>query len=261
MTRHVVQMSGGIGSFWAAKRVAAEHGTDDLVLLFADTQVEDPDLYRFMDDASAHLGVEPVVVADGRTPTEVFFDEHFLGNSRLAPCTKRLKQIPCRKWLEANCDPADTVAYVGIDHAEQRRIPGVVKGWAPWRVEFPMNEAPHWSKDRMLDECRALGIAVPRLYDLGYEHNNCGGVCVRAGREQWLHTLEVFPERYAEAERQEQEFRDHFGKDVSILTETVRGEKRPLTLAELRRRHGAGLIKRRRKKAQPSLFDTAAVGC
>ncbi|MEV4472878.1 hypothetical protein [Nonomuraea sp. NPDC049504] len=258
MTRHVIQMSGGIGSFWAAKRVADQHGTADLVLLFADTLVEDEDLYRFLGDAAAHLGVELVTVRDGRTPFEVYFDEHFLGNSRLAPCTKRLKQIPCRKWLEANCDPADTVVYVGIDHAEQRRIPGVIKGWSPWRVEFPMDDEPHWSKDGMLDECRALGIAVPRLYDLCYEHNNCGGVCVRAGREQWLLTLEVFPERYAEAERQEQRFREEFGKDVAILTETVAGVKRPLTLAELRRRYEGGLIRRRRKTRQLALADVAA---
>ena len=32
----VVMFSGGIGSWAAAKRVAEAHGTDDLVLLFAD---------------------------------------------------------------------------------------------------------------------------------------------------------------------------------------------------------------------------------
>ncbi|MFI9841591.1 hypothetical protein ACIHFD_31465 [Nonomuraea sp. NPDC051941] len=252
-------MSGGIGSFGAAKHVADQHGTDNMVLLFADTLVEDEDLYRFLGDATAHLGVELVTVRDGRTPFQVFFDEHFLGNSRLAPCTKRLKQIPCRKWLEANCDLGDTVVYVGIDHAEQRRIPGVVKGWAPWRVEFPMADEPHWAKDRMLDECRKLGLVPQRQYALGYAHANCSGVCVRAGREQWLLTLEVFPERYAEAERQEQRSREKFGKDVAILTETVRGEKRPLTLAELRRRYQAGQIKRRRRKPrQLALSDVAA---
>jgi hypothetical protein len=49
-------------------RIAAEHGTDRLVLLAADTKAEDPDLWRFVREASAHLGVIPVVVADGRTP-------------------------------------------------------------------------------------------------------------------------------------------------------------------------------------------------
>jgi hypothetical protein len=31
------------------------------------------------------LGVPVTVVADGRTPFEVFADQRFLGNSRLAP--------------------------------------------------------------------------------------------------------------------------------------------------------------------------------
>ena len=35
--KHVVMFSGGLSSWAAAKRVAAEHGTDDLVLLFSDT--------------------------------------------------------------------------------------------------------------------------------------------------------------------------------------------------------------------------------
>ncbi|GAA4946565.1 hypothetical protein HD597_006827 [Nonomuraea thailandensis] len=257
-TRHVVQMSGGIGSFHAARRVKARYGTDNLVLLFADTLTEDEDLYRFMDDASAHLGVAPTIVADGRTPFEVFFDVKWLGNSRLAPCSKHLKQVPCRKWMTEHCDPDHTIAYVGFDHAETRRLPGTVAGWSPWQVEFPMCDEPHWGKDRMLDECRALGIAVPRLYELGYEHNNCGGLCVRAGREQWLLTLEKFPERYAYAEELEEKFRVTHDKDVAILTETVAGVKYPLTLAELRRRYEAGLVRRRKKVRQPSLFDTAA---
>ncbi|MEU1883480.1 hypothetical protein ABZ470_39755 [Streptosporangium sp. NPDC020072] len=240
---HVIQMSGGIGSFWAAKRVVAQHGAANTVALFADTLVEHPSLYTFLDDACAHLGVELVVVADGRTPFEVFFDEHFLGNSRLAPCSKRLKQIPCRRWLETNCDPASTVVYVGIDADEPQRLPGVVKGWDGWNVQFPMSEEPHWAKEQMLDECRALGITVPLLYELGYPHNNCSGLCVRAGQRQWLLTLQLFPDEYAEAEREEQRFREKFGKDVAILRETVKGERRPLPLAELRRRFEAGTVR------------------
>jgi 3'-phosphoadenosine 5'-phosphosulfate sulfotransferase (PAPS reductase)/FAD synthetase len=240
---HVIQMSGGIGSFWAAKRVIAAHGKRDVVLLFADTLVEDPDLYRFLRQAREHLGVELVVVADGRTPWEVFFDEHFVGNSRLAPCSKRLKQIPCRKWLEAHCDPATTTVYVGIDADEPQRLPGVVNGWDGWKVEFPMTAEPRWTKKQMLDECEELGIRVPLLYKVGYSHNNCGGTCVRAGQRTWLLTLQAFPERYAEAEREEERFRQEFGKDVSILRETVKGERRTLTLAELRRRYENGTVR------------------
>lgn len=235
MTR-VVQMSGGIGSFTAAVRIAHQFGTDQLVLLFADTMAEDPDLYRFLNDAVRYLGVPLTRVCDGRDPFEVFADVRYIGNSRVAPCSKWLKQIPCRRWLEQHCDPAATVVYVGLDASEWRRVPGVVRGWSPWCAEFPLAEPPQPTKEQMLDECRAVhGIEPPQLYELGYSHNNCGGICVRAGRKQWLHTLALYPERFEAAERREAELREQLG-DYSILTEQRNGKKYPLPLSELRRR-------------------------
>jgi hypothetical protein len=235
MTLHVVQYSGGIGSWAATQRVIAEHGTADLVLLVADTRVEDPDLWRFVHDSTVHIGVPPTIVADGRTPFEVFHDQRFLGNSRLAPRSAILKQRAARAWLDQHADPADTVLYVGIDWSEARRTPAIVNGWAPWTVPFPMCEPPFLSKADMLDAARAAGLTPPRLYELGFSHNNCGGACVRGGQKHWLHLLEVFPDRYAQAEAAEQQLRAELG-DVAILRERRGGVSRPLTLTELRRR-------------------------
>jgi hypothetical protein len=39
-----------------------------------------------VDYAAAHLGVTPVIVADGRTPWQVFADRRCIVNSRIAPC-------------------------------------------------------------------------------------------------------------------------------------------------------------------------------
>ena len=235
MTTQVVQYSGGIGSWAATQRVIAAHGTADLVLLVADTGVEDPDLWRFVRDSTVHIGVAPTVVADGRTPFRVYRDQRFLGNSRLAPCSAILKQRPSRAWLQEHTDPADTVLYVGIDWSEVRRTPAIERGWAPWTVRFPMCDPPYLSKQEMLDAARAAGIEPPRLYELGFSHNNCGGVCVRGGQKHWLHLLEVFPDRYAEAEEREQQLRAELG-DVAILRERRGGVSRPLTLTELRQR-------------------------
>jgi len=238
MTLHVVQFSGGIGSWAAAKRVAAKHGTTSLVLLTANTQVEDPDLWRFVRESADEIGVQPTIVADGRTPFEVFADVRFLGNSRLAPCSLHLKVRPCRAWLTEHADPANTILYIGLDASEPQRAPAITRGWAPWTVEYPMFEPPLMSKEDMLAWCRSLGIEPPRLYELGFGHNNCGGVCVRAGQKHWRHLLDVFPERYAEAERREQQLREELG-DVAILRERRGGVSRPLTLTELRQRHAA----------------------
>ena len=122
MTRHVVMFSGGIGSWATAKRVASLHGTQDMVLLFADTLIEDEDLYRFIDEAASNIGVPLTRIADGRTPWAVMRDERIIGNSRIDPCSRILKRKLLEKWRDENCAVDDAVIYIGIDWSEVHRL-------------------------------------------------------------------------------------------------------------------------------------------
>lgn len=236
--------SSGIGSWAAAKRVAETHGTDDLVLLFADVKGrtdsphagEDEDNYRFLQEAAANIGGELVWLNEGRDIWQVFKDHRFLGNARIAKCSHVLKQEPCRKWLNANCDPADTVLYVGIDWTETHRLPAIEKGWSPFRVQAPLTEPPWVDKDDLLKQCIAEGVLPPRLYSWGASHSNCGMGCVRAGQGQFKRLYEVYPERYRYWEDKEQELRDYLGKDVAILRDRTGGTAKPLPLSVLRQR-------------------------
>jgi hypothetical protein len=232
MTTRVIQFSTGIGSWATARRIVDQYGTENLVLLFADTRDEDPDNYRFAIDAAAKIGVPLITVADGRDVKQVMRDERFLGNSRIAPCSKHLKQIPCRNWLKANVDPADTVLYVGIDASEIHRTAAISAGWAPWPVEFPMTEPPYVDK---LMTARAEGLEPPSMYRDGYPHANCSGCCVRQGQAGWALTLRVHPDRYAEMEAFENEMRAELG-DVSMMKSRIGKETVPFTLTELRKR-------------------------
>jgi hypothetical protein len=266
--KRIVMFSGGIGSWAAAKRVAERHGTDGLVLLFADTLMEDEDLYRFLDEAAANVGVPVTRIAEGRTPWEVFFDGRFLGNSRIDPCSKSLKRQMKDRWLEEHCQPSETVVYVGIDWTEIERYdrkPGTrserdLGGLKPrraasgWTYEAPMCEAPYLNKADMIAWARREGIRTPRLYDLGFAHNNCGGFCIKAGQAHFATLLRALPDRYRYHEEQEQAIRTLIGKDVSILTDrTGDGEKKPLTLRTFRQRIEAG--------RQYDLFEIGGCGC
>jgi len=227
----VVMFSGGIGSWMAAKRVVEQHSTDEeMVLLFADVKGnnpsphvgEDEDTYRFINDAAANVGARLVTVKDGRDIWQVFKDDRFLGNTRLANCSKFLKQKPCRAWLDANCDPTDTTVYVGIDWSESHRLPAIERGYLPYIAKAPLTDPPYLDKADMIAAAQAQGLQPPRLYAAGYPHNNCGGGCVRAGQGQFELLLRQNPQRYAEWEAKEQELRDYLGKDVSILRDRTK---------------------------------------
>lgn len=240
--RYVVMFSGGIGSWATARRLVDEHGSGAVTLLFSDVKGdsaephvgEDEDTYRFIDDAVAELGCEYVRVADGRTIWEVFRDRKFLGNSRQANCSTTLKQIPARNWLRANTKPGTHTIAIGIDWSETHRRPGIVKAYAPYKVVFPMCDKPYMSKQMMIDWAKECGVTPPRLYSLGFAHNNCGGGCVRSGQGQFKRLLDVMPERYSRWEQGEADVRAHLGKDVTILKKMEVGVSRNMTLTELR---------------------------
>jgi hypothetical protein len=253
--KHVVMFSGGIGSWAAAKRVVADHGTADVTLLFTDTLMEDEDLYRFLDDAERNIGVPITRIAEGRTPWQVFFDERFLGNSLKDPCSKILKRQMADRWLREHCDPAETAVYVGIDWTEEHRFTRLEerRAGAGWTYLAPLCEPPLTLKSMLFDELLAAGIKPPRLYAMGFSHNNCGGFCVKAGQGHFANLLRTMPERFRYHEEQEQAIRLVLG-DVSILTDR-RGDgvKKPLTLRAFRERVEAGW------SCDP--FDIGGCGC
>lgn len=85
--KRVVHYSGGLCSFWAAKRVKDRYGPDDMVLLFADTCAESDDLYRFVAVTSDYLGVPVTRLSREMMPWELFRKEGMIGNSRSPLCS------------------------------------------------------------------------------------------------------------------------------------------------------------------------------
>ena len=252
--KHIVMFSGGLTSWAAGRRVAAAHGTDNLILLFADTLMEDEDLYRFLGQAAADVGGRLIKIAEGRDPWQVFFDVRFLGNTRVDPCSKILKRKLLRAWLEEHCDPANTIVYMGLDWTEEHRVETVRKRMKPWRVEAPLTRPPYHMKEELGDEARKLGIEPGRLYSLGFVHDNCGGFCIKAGQAQFARLLHVMPLRYLYHEGREQDLRRFLGKDVAILRDRRGGKTKPMTMRAFRERleRDAGAFDK---------FDWGGCGC
>lgn len=219
--KHVVLFSGGVGSWAAAKRVAEKHGTDDLTLLFTDTKSEDEDTYRFLKEGAENVGGELAWIAEGRTVWEVFNSEGMMGSTRADLCSRILKREQSRGWIEKNCDPEDSVIYVGIDWSEAHRFRKMQKAWEPYTVEAPLTEAPYLTKRDMITWAETEGIREQDLYRENFSHANCAGACVKAGQGAWAHLLRMRPETYRYHEEKEEDFRDRTGKDVSILRERV----------------------------------------
>ncbi|GEC56824.1 phosphoadenosine phosphosulfate reductase family protein [Bradyrhizobium phage ppBeUSDA76-2] len=261
----VVFFSGGAAS-WAAGKLAVEkYGRDKTTLLFTDTLIEDADLYRFLDEAAANIDAPLVRLADGRTPWQIFRDEKIIGNSRIDPCSKILKRKLSERWLKENRDPATTALVFGIDWTEKHRFDdgegrGVKNRYARlgWpHVEALLTLSPLMAKWDVMAWLKREGLQRPRLYDLGFAHNNCGGACVKAGKGHWAHLLRTLPAIYADWEREEEAFNDSRPerRPQTILRDQFDDDRPtlPVSLREFRRRIEAG--------AQIDMFDVGGCDC
>ena len=136
MTTYQISYSGGMGSAVSAL-VAHEQGLD-FNLIFADTLIEDEDLYRFNNDVASACGKEIITLTDGRTPWDVYADKRWIGNTRTAHCSTELKTKPVQEWLKNNARPSDPLV-LGMEWSEQDRIERAQANWQPRPVVSLLN--------------------------------------------------------------------------------------------------------------------------
>lgn len=221
---HVAMFSGGAASAFVAYKMVQTHGKDNCILFFTNTLWEDEDNYRFMDQIAEYIGIEITERVDGRTPEEVFYDSRFLGNSRLAKCSEELKVYQTIVFLEELRDERnlEPILYFGIGPHETHRSDNLREFYEhnpiePVETRFPMIETFTDDIDVKAIIQNEWGIKLPRMYELGFSHANCGGRCVRGGFQHYAQLYLKWPERYKEQEEMEDRFRAHFEKNVSIL--------------------------------------------
>lgn len=253
MTKRVINLSGGACSFWAAERVAGRHGTTDMVLLFADVLIEDPQLYEFNDWTAEYFGIPITRVSREITPWELFRLEGMIGNDRAPICSIRLKREVLEEWQLRNLIKRDSlfgepdgVIYVGLDWTEINRLNDLRTAYPHWQIEAPMCEwDPLWDKCKMLAELERLAGWIPDAYKQGFPHFNCGKRCVRAGITQFVHLYKHDREAFLEWEREEALTNKVFaergimssdGLPFSVLKDRRGGTTKAMTLLQLRKR-------------------------
>lgn len=286
---HWHQVSGGVGSWLAAKVDMEAHPDEAHGFVFADTLYEDADCYRFLllgvcnllrindtswipavDDfpdyqvdlatpieeyagnpewrfflqqlrAEAARRIPALVwLCEGRDIWEIMRDVRLLGNSRYDPCSKIAKRQFLDRWQRENCDPATDLFTIGIGPHEEHRYTTLAKRKLDdggWRYVAPLIGSFAGEVYRAGVESHYLhdaGLQRPRLYELGYSHNNCGGFCIKAGHAHWLNRLRQQPERFRYDAAMEAKLIAYIGGKAHSILADRRGnnKKKPMTLLE-----------------------------
>ena len=228
---HVISFSGGMGSFAEAEACVSKYGKENVITLFADTLIEDKDLYRFMKECSAFLGCQHITIAEGRTPFQVFEDVKFMGNSRIDPCSRILKRDYLDKFITRHWNFDEVEIHLGIDITEEHRLTRLQPRKLPYIYRSTLVE-----DGRMIlkDYSKQHGITPPRLYSFGLGHNNCGGFCPKAGMGHYAKLLAGDRDQYLEHEAKEQAVYAAVPNAKPFLRETIDGELTYKSLKDFR---------------------------
>lgn len=242
----VCGFSGGVTSAWCLGWALRNYPRDEVIALWHDTKEEHPDTYRFLREMAAALRIEITERSDGRSVTQLFRDEEYLGNGQNTMCSRVLKAEQgsafVLNWKVADAlsrmfhdgDPIEVIKVIGYSARERKRIDRMVgrcalEGITP---RFPVVEESV-TKQQTADWCVGMGVQPSAMYCWS-EHANCIG-CVKGGRAYWLAVAQHHPEVFEQRAQLEEEFGHPIirGGNPIFLRELVQiGLKRPVAEKE-----------------------------
>jgi len=197
----VSNFSGGITSAVAIKE--ALRFFPEMEIVFIDTGSHHPDTARFINDCSMWFGKEIVVLKSTyKNIFDVIKKTKFINSSKGAACTRLLKTKVRRAYENSN----NVDIYIwGFEYSakEVKRAERIKKSNPVFKHISPLIDKKI-TKSNALYLLEEAGIRKPKMYELGYQNNNCIG-CVKGGMGYWNKIRVDFPEVFNEMVKLEKE--------------------------------------------------------
>lgn len=122
---------------------------------------------------------------------------------------------------------------MGIDYEEAERLERAKANNPDQDIIAPLCDSPYIGRKEREAILADLNIEMPRLYSIGFPHNNCGGFCVRSGLAQFDLLRRSFPDRFKWHKEQQQALSAAVpSANRPFLRKTINGKLNYITLAE-----------------------------
>ena len=189
--RHIVWFSAGMPSAITAMLVLEKEPSAHLVYIHIDSH--HPDNWRFIRDVERWLKIKVEILQSGKYKDqyEVIEQTGYVNGVAGARCTAELK-----KKVRFDYQLPDDIQYFGFssEPREIQRSINFTKNFPEANAKYPLIEQG-LTKRYCAMIINQVGIRPPKMYELGYNNNNCIG-CVKGGKGYWNKVRDDFPDNF-----------------------------------------------------------------
>lgn len=197
-SRHIVWFSCGCASAVAGSLVIKDQPKARFIYIHIESEHEDN--FRFIKDFEQWLNVKVEVLSSEKYKDQfdVIKRTRYVNGVAGARCTAELK-----KKVRFDFQEPDDIQYFGFSVEEKKRALRFSHNFPEANSKYPLIRSG-LTKIDCAEILLNAGIRLPRMYELGYNNNNCIG-CVKGGMGYWNKIRIDFPSQYEKMKKLERE--------------------------------------------------------
>jgi hypothetical protein len=193
----------GVTSAVACKLAIDKYGSDNIKLYYMVIDSAHDDNERFIKDCERWYGVD--IIRDRSSKYKDQFDviekTKYINGPSGARCTLELKKN-VRYKIEKEIDFDGQIFGFEFSKKEVNRAIRFAQQYPNSKPLYPLIDRK-MTKQQCAELLLMNGIALPKMYDLGFHNNNCIG-CVKGGMGYWNHIRKHFPDVFDKMSNLEQ---------------------------------------------------------
>ena len=186
-----------------------------------DTQNEHEDTYRFKKDCEKWYGLNIEIITGIGEKYGNIFDVwrkyKSLNTANGAVCSTKLKRLVREKWEKTNSYKHQVFGFEFEKKEFNRALSMKLNHGERVKAIYPLLLFGYDKKD-CLKIVEDEGIEIPKMYQLGFQNNNCFSTgCVQGGIGYWQKIKNEFPDKFETMAELEHELTELKGEPVTML--------------------------------------------
>lgn len=199
--KHVLGLSGGKDSAALAIFMRLYYPELEIEYFFTDTGKELPEVYSYLGKLEGFLG-KKITRLNAERGFDFWMEQYgnFLPSPNSRWCTKNLKLLPFKKWVNDMIKKGDTVySYVAI-RADESDRQGYSSHHSNLIIKMPFRD-DNYNKAAVFDLLESSGVGIPKYYE--WRSRSGCTFCFFQQKIEWVNLKERHPEAFEEAKEYE----------------------------------------------------------